>query len=85
LESGIPVTAAAGGGQGGRVEKCAAKNGDVNSDGEVGLSDAVTILGYLFLGNPKELVPLCAAPPAPSGLPATGQKVCHGFRGLQAH
>jgi len=45
----------------------------------VDLSDAVTILNFLFLGSPTELVPLCAPPPAPSGLPATGQKVCYGF------
>ena len=76
---GVAVTSAAGGGQGGGVEKCAAKNGDVNADGNVDLSDAVTILGNLFLGSPTELVGLCAAPPAPSGLPATGQKVCYGF------
>src|SRR2546426_12263201 len=59
---GAPATAAGGDGQGAGVQKCAAKNGDVNSDGEVGLSDAVTILGFLFLGNPQELMPLCVPP-----------------------
>ncbi len=74
---GVPATAATGGG--GNVAKCAAENGDVNADGTVNLSDAVTILGHLFLGNPTELVPLCAQPPAPSGLPDTGQSKCYGF------
>ena len=74
---GAPVGAA--GGEGGGVEKCAAKNGDVNADGKVDLSDAVTILGNLFLGSPTELVPLCAPPPAPSGLLDTGQKACYGY------
>ena len=69
---GVPATAATGGG--GNVDKCAAKNGDVNADGAVNLSDAVTILGHLFLGSPTELVPLCAAPPAPSGLPTRGSQ-----------
>lgn len=67
----------------GNVEKCAAKNGDVNADGNIGLSDAVTILGNLFLGNPRELVGLCALPPALSCLPATGQKACYGFNEKQ--
>ena len=61
LLDGIPVTAAAGGGQGGGGEKCASQNGDVNADGTVDLSDATTVLGYLFLGSPTALVPLCAA------------------------
>ncbi len=73
---GHSPTAIAGGGG---APTCSSKNGDVNASGEVDLSDAVTILGNLFLGNPTELVPLCATPPAPSGLPATGQKVCYGF------
>ena len=59
---GVPVTAAADEGRGGGVEKCASKNGDVNADGTVDLSDAVTILGHLFLGNPTQLVPLCVPP-----------------------
>lgn len=77
---GVSSTAeAAGGGGGGGLEKCAAKNGDVNADGRVDLSDAVTILGHLFLGSPSDLVGLCDAPPAASGLPYTGQNVCYGF------
>jgi hypothetical protein len=77
LGRGAPVGAA--GGEGGGVVKCAANNGDVNADGLVNLSDAVTVLGHLFLGSPVELEPLCAAPPAASGLPATGQQVCYGL------
>ena len=74
----VPATSAAGGGEGAGAEKCAAKNGDVNADGNVDLSDAVTVLGNLFLGNPTALVPLCATP-GPGGLPATGQSVCYGI------
>ncbi len=74
LRGGSPIALAGGG----RVEKCAAKNGDVNADGAVNLSDAVTILGHLFLGNPTELLPLCA-PAGSSGLPHTGQTKCYGF------
>jgi hypothetical protein len=74
---GVSKTAAAGGGQGGGgAEKCAAKNGDVNASGSVDLSDAVTILGNLFLGSPTELPPLCAAS-ADRGLPDTGVTRCY--------
>ncbi len=58
----VPRTAAAVNGQGGGVEKCAPQNGDTNADGKVDMSDAVTILGYLFLGNPTGLMPLCDRP-----------------------
>jgi hypothetical protein len=75
---GAPATAAGEGGRGGGVVKCAAKNGDVNADGTVDLSDAVTILGNLFLGSPVELEPLCEAPELASGLPDTGQNACYG-------
>lgn len=61
LRTGQP-TASARVGHGGGVEKCSAKNGDVNADGNVDLSDAVTTLNYLFLGNPSQLVPLCSGP-----------------------
>ena len=64
----------------GREEKCATENGDVNGDGTVNLSDAVTILSNLFLGNPPELVPLCE-PQTRSGLPDTGQTTCYGQDG----
>ncbi len=65
LREGAP-TALAAVGQGGVVEVCASKNGDVNADGKVNLTDAVTILGNLFQGSPEELVGLCT----PSGLEA---------------
>jgi hypothetical protein len=64
-------------------EKCAAKNGDVNADGEINLTDAVTILGHLFLGSPTELVPLCSSFPAASGLPGTGQSKCYDQAGKE--
>ncbi len=75
-----PQEAEAAGGGGGGVEKCAAKNGDVNASGAVDLSDAVTILGNLFLGNPTELPPLCASSAA-QGLPDTGQTQCYDCSG----
>ncbi len=68
---------------GGVAENCTAKNGDVNADGKTDLSDAVTILGNLFLGSPTALVPLCAPPAASSGPPATGQTDCWSFDGDQ--
>ncbi len=77
---GAPKPAAAIGGQGGGAPICAAKNGDVNADKTVDLSDAVTILGNLFLGNPPELVPLCAMQGA-CGLPDTGQTKCYDASG----
>ncbi len=52
-------TALAAIGQGGVVEVCTSKNGDVNADGKVNLTDAVTILTNLFQGSPGELVGLC--------------------------
>ena len=67
--------------QGGGVASCAAKNGDVNGDGNVDLSDPVTILGNLFLGNPTELLPLCASSSA-QGLPDTGQTQCFDCDGI---
>jgi hypothetical protein len=77
--NGIPTTAAAVGEQGnGGAAKCTAKNGDVNADGTVDLSDAVTILGHLFLGRPAQLVPLCTPP---SALTATGQSLCTDANG----
>jgi hypothetical protein len=61
------------------AEKCSARNGDVNADGNLDLSDAITIIGHLFLGTPTTLAPLCAQPGAPSPLPATGQNTCSKF------
>jgi Protein of unknown function (DUF1566) len=59
--------------------QCSAKNGDVNADGAVDLSDAVVILGNLFLGSPTSLPPLCAPPVGTAALPATGQTSCSKF------
>ena len=63
--------------QGGGAASCATKNGDVNGDGSIDLSDAVTILGNLFLGSPAVLVPLCSE----RGLPDTGQTACYSESG----
>jgi len=57
---------------------CAMKNGDVNADKAVDISDAITILGHLFLGNPVHLPPLCQIR---SGLPDTGQTTCYDTDG----
>lgn len=69
---GVTNMAEAEGGE----KECAAQNGDVNADGTVDLSDAVTILGNLFLGNPRRLPPFCSSP-THSGLADTGQSTCH--------
>ncbi len=68
----VPRPVAIGGG----ADQCAVKNGDVNADGEVDMSDAISILGNLFLGNPTELAPPCAPT---LGLTATGQTACWNF------
>jgi hypothetical protein len=57
--------------------ECAAQNGDVNADGKVDVSDAITILGYLYLGNPGDLMPLCESKRPSAGLPDTGQTGCY--------
>jgi hypothetical protein len=62
---------------GGGAPSCSSANGDVNADGKLDLTDAVTILGHLFLGSPTELVPLCKTPGAAAGLAASGQIVCY--------
>jgi hypothetical protein len=70
LRGGSP-TALAGG------ATCSSQNGDVNASGAVDLSDAVTILGNLFLGSPAVLAPLCST----RGLPDTGQTACYSGTG----
>jgi hypothetical protein len=45
----------------------------------VDVSDAVGILGYLFLGNPTDLVPLCRPQSLVKGLPDTGHTACWRF------
>lgn len=76
FREGLPRALAGGG-----VEKCAAQNGDVNADAGIDLSDAMTILGHLFLGGPTELVPLCASLDSSPVLPATGQTKCYDVMG----
>ena len=67
---GVPSTAEAGDGQG--AAECATMNGDVNADDTLSISDAVSILGNLFLREPPKLTPLCEIQGSPS-LPDTGQ------------
>jgi hypothetical protein len=74
---GTPPSVRAGVGQ----ADCASKNGDVNTDGTLDLSDAITILGHLFQGSPTTLAPLCTPATVPSGLPATGHTACWSFDG----
>ena len=63
---GAPGTTAAAQGQGGCDGQCAAQNGDVNADGTVDLTDAVTILNLrpsVVLGpSPPSLTPTCRRP-----------------------
>jgi hypothetical protein len=77
------VNASAGGAGAQAQESCARENGDVNADGKIDLADPITILGHLFQGSPTELVPLCAPPAAPSGLPDTGQTKCFDDAGKE--
>ena len=52
---------------------------DVNGDGESDISDAVYLLGWLFLGGPT---PDCTTTSAgPVGLPDTGQTICYDGNG----
>jgi hypothetical protein len=65
-------------GEGG--DPCTALNGDVDGDGRVHMTDAISILGYLFLGEPRELMPVCDRVRS-LGLPDTGQQLCHDEAG----
>jgi hypothetical protein len=48
---------------------------DVNGDGAADISDAVYLLGWLFLGGPA---PECSQPPAsPCAIPASGETLCY--------
>lgn len=40
---------------------CVTMNGDINGDGELDVSDPITLLSYLFLGEPSQLLPTCDA------------------------
>ena len=62
MRGGSQTAIAAAGAGGGGGAQCASQNGDVNASGAVDLSDAVTILNFLFLGNPTSLVPICDPP-----------------------
>ena len=73
------ATEVAGGRGGGAA--CASQNGDVNADGKLDISDGITILGHIFLGEPAQLPRLCAPPAGLPGLPDTGQTICHDDQG----
>jgi hypothetical protein len=66
---------------GGPGEVCVTRNGDINADAVIDLSDALTVLGHLFLGTPTALPSLCSSPGGGSGLPATGHTKCWEFDG----
>lgn len=61
------------------VPDCATENGEINGDGSRDISDAVALLGFLFLGKDPP-VPLCT-PSGGSGLPDTGQTKCNDAEG----
>ncbi len=79
---GGPAVAGAGGGQ---AKECASKNGDVNADGKVELSDAVTILWHLFLGSPTKLVGLCLGGPLHRQRRRHGDGQLHGAHVAEEH
>lgn len=48
-------------------------NGDCNGDGKIDLSDAVTLLSYIFADGPEPVPIICQS----GKLPATGQSKCY--------
>jgi hypothetical protein len=62
----------------GGARQCSSKNGDVNGDGKIDMSDGVAILGTLFLGIPQKLLQICSTL-SDVGLPQTGQADCYTF------
>jgi len=54
---------------------------DVNGDGQVNLTDPVTLLNWLFLGGPEPICPFANGQPL--GLPDTGQTVCCDAQGSE--
>src|SRR5688572_22902421 len=70
----LPLKVEAGRGQPGGGDTCTSMNGDVNADGRFDLTDAVTILGHLFQGQPENLAIFCKE--GTSSLRVTGQGDC---------
>jgi hypothetical protein len=58
-------------------------NGDVNRDGRIEISDASSLLNFLFLGGPAPLP--CPPSQVASGLPATGQTTCYSSTGIEVN
>jgi hypothetical protein len=77
LREGQVVHAGGGGG----VMPCSEKNGDVDGNGNLEITDAVRILTALFLDPTTSLAPLCQATSAAVGLPASGQTKCYDTAG----
>jgi hypothetical protein len=77
-----PLAGAAGRGGGGPT-----RNGDVNGDGGIDISDPIYLLAHLFQGGPEPARIECSEPPLPCppvvGLPATGQKACYDSSGAE--
>ncbi len=74
-------------GQGVDVQECFQKNGDVNGDGEVNLSDAVYLLRYLFTGrvtpNPELLASADCLTQAMAELAACNAGLAEANAGLE--
>jgi hypothetical protein len=66
-------------GEGGGAGNAPVGNGDINGDGRIDISDASSLLNFLFLGGPAPL----PCPPS-QGLPATGQTTCYSSSGVEA-
>ena len=58
------------------------KSGDINGDGNVDVSDAVSLINWLFLAGPEPVPIQC--PDSPPSLPATGQTSCSDAGGAPA-
>ncbi len=59
----------------------ATHNGDTNGDGNIDISDAVYLLGFLFTGGPELASIDCPTNRPTAGVVATGQKQCYGQAG----
>jgi|RhiMethySRZTD1v2_1073278.scaffolds.fasta_scaffold11965_9 hypothetical protein len=59
----LPLRAGAAGAGGGAPT--ATENGDINGDGRIDISDAVSLLGFLFQGGPRPAAIDCSPPPPP--------------------
>lgn len=58
------------------------ESGDINGDGEINITDAVRLLGFLFQGAPPPEPVACPSTSTVS-LPATGQSTCYDSSGSE--